>query len=291
MSTRVSLETDIRYALRTYYGTRIAYPRMGGGEREDLVTQVTGEVDGVPYGDLYREGEVFTVPNGPGQLGTIYYVVHSQPGDPTLTVVEERSPGTVRPVVTLVDGIWAPEVTKGESRVYIGIRSRPTARAGFVRALHAGRVLTEDRQHVIVTAPIWRGGFWLHVDGVDRREVSYVLDMLNSRAQMTSDVYKLAIDLRPRRIELSNLENSGLFRNVLAVDVDASLTPATPVDQLPDGLPDNIHWPWNEITGVSAVIEAHHNEPLPRYGEKVGDYPTSKTADDSGLEFYMPPTE
>lgn len=291
MSTRVSLETDIRYALRAYYGTRIAYPRIGGEETDQGITQVTGEVDGVPYGDLYQEGDVFTAPNGPGQLGTIYYVVHSQPGDPTITVVPEQSPGTARPKVVLVDDIWAPEVTQGKSRVYIGIRSRPTARAGFVRALHAGRVLHEDRQHVIVTAPIWRGGFWLHVDGTDRREASYVLEMVNSRAQLVSDIYKLAVDVRPRRLDLSNLENSGLFRNVLAIDVDASLTPQTPLDQLPDGLPDNTHWPWSEITGVSAVIEAHHNEPLPRYGEKVGDYPTSETADDSGLEFYMPPTE
>jgi hypothetical protein len=289
--TRVSLETDIRYALRTYYATRIAYPRMGGEETDEGITQLTGEVDGVPYGDLYREGEVMTVPNGSGQLGTIYYVVASEPGDPTITVVPEQSPGTVRPIVVLVDDIWKPEVKKGDSRVHVGIRSRPTARAGYTRALYTGRVLHEDRQHIIITAPIWRGGFWLHVDGTERREVSYVVEMLNSRAQLTSDLYKLAIDVRPRRLDLSNLENSGLFRNVIAIDVDAGLTPQTPLDQLPDGLPDNTHWPWDEIVGVSPVIEAHHNEPLPRYAEKVGDYPTSDTADESGIDFSMPETE
>lgn len=289
--TRVSIETDIRLALRAYYATRIAYPRMGGEETSQGITQLTGDIDGVPYGDLYEEGDTFTVPNGPNQLGTIYYVVKAKRGDPTITVVPEQSPGTERPKVVLVRNVWSPEVTKGKSRVYIGIRSRPTARAGYTRALFAGRVMHEDRQHVIITSPIWRGGFWLHVDGVDRDETGYVLEIVNSRAQFTSDIYKLAIDVRPRRIDLSNLENSGLFRNVLAIDVDAGLTPQTPLDQLPDGLPDNTHWPWDEIVGVSPVIEPHQDEPLPRYGEKVGDYPLSETADESGLDFYMPPTE
>lgn len=287
---RVSLETDIRYALRTYYATRIAYPQTGGYDSEG-VTEVTGSIDGVPYGDLYREGDVFTDSVGSGLLGVIYYVVAATPGDPTIRVQPEVSPGTARPVVVLVDDIWKPEIKKGASRVHIGIRSRPTARAGYVRALHSGRVLHEDRQHVLITAPIWRGGFWLHVDGIDRLETSYVLEMVNSRAQMTSDIYKLAIDVRPRQVNLSNLESSGMFRNVIAIDVDAGLTADSPLDDLPDGLPDTTHWPWAEITGVSPVIEPHNEEPLPRYAEKVGDYPTSETADESGIEFEMPRTE
>lgn len=288
---RVSLETDIRYALRTYFGTRIAYPVMAGVQNDVGITNITGDLDGVPYGDLYQKGDVFTQPVGDGLLGQVYYVANSTPGDPTITVLPEATVKTQRPKVVIVDGIWRPEIKEGGSRVHVGIRSKPTARAARLRALFAGRVLHDDREHVIITSPIWRGTVWLHVDGVERRETSYVTEMVNSRFQVTSDIYKLAVNVVPRRLELSNLENSGLFRNVINFDVDAGLTPASPLDQLPDGLPDTIYFPWTEIVGVSPVVEPHNDDPLPRYAEKVGDYPLSETADDSGLTFDMPPTE
>lgn len=291
---RVSAEVDIRYALREYYATRIAYPQTQGFA-ESTVIEVEGDHDGLPYGDFYQPGDVFLDPVGNGQLGRIYYVQHSQPGSRKLRLQLEHSPGTVRPKVVLMDGIFTPEVTRGRSRVHIGIRSRATARAGFVRALYSNRVLHEDRQHIILTEPFWRGSFWLHVEGQDRLEVSHVFELINTRIRIDhTPIYKFLLNARPIRVDLVNLENGGVFRSILSLEVEASLTPATPLDQLPDGMPQ-AYFPFTPIEGVTPVVEPELVPSEPPYGEATGHYPLTTVADESAYADmfgpFIPPEE
>ena len=119
---RVAVETDVRYALRDYYATHIAYPQAGVLTGSDGIITRSGDVDGIPYGELYAAGDPFIDPIGDGQLGLIYHVVQAHGN--TLTLKLDESLGTLRPKVTLVDDIWKPEVKQGRSAVYIGIRSR-----------------------------------------------------------------------------------------------------------------------------------------------------------------------
>lgn len=290
----VSIATDIRYALRKLYAEGVAYPVTGHMNAQEI-SQVTGTVEGTPYGDIYQVGDVFTDPVGDNLLGAIFYVVESYPGDPTITLQQEISPGIRRPKVRLLDHLLSGEITEGE-RVHIGIRSRPTARYAVVRGFGTRRAIHDDEVHVFYTDTFWRGGIWLHVEGVDHLEVSYVFDAVNTGVRdLITDVYKLRVNLYPRQVQIINLEASGMFRNVLSADVTAALTAATPLEHLPDGLPP-LYWPWDGVIGVSPVIEPFGLiEPLPVYAEKVGDYPLTEAAhqhrDDHPEQFYMPPTE
>lgn len=287
MSNRVSAETDITLALRKYLAENVNFPKTGG--YQDGVIEVSGNVGGIPYGDIYQKGDLFTQPVGDGQLGKLYYVAASAPGSDTLVVQEEISPSTARPRVTFVTDAFTPELDD-TYRVAIGIRSRPSARTGFVRQLSAGRRLSFDQQYVILTEPFWTGGFWLHVEGRDKLETSYVFEVVNARAELLSDIYKFRVRMFPERVDVVNLEVAGIFKNVLAINVLAGLTEATPIDQLPDGMPV-VAFPWDKITGVSPVVEQDSTGiPLPWYGEKVGDYPLSTEADTAGISD-MPPTE
>lgn len=284
---RVSAETDIRLSMRSFYAQRIAYPKTGG--YAPGVIEKIGDVEGVPYGDLYEVGDVFLDPVGDNQLGLVYYVAEASPGSNRLLLQLEASTQQIRPRVVVVSDVFQPEVTQG-ARVHIGIRSRPTARGGYVRALHVNRLLSNDGQNIILASPFWRGSFWLHVEGVDRLETSYVFEMVNSRQKFITDIYKFEIDVFPIRADVVNLENGGVFRNVLTVNVNATVTPATPIDQLPDGMP-TVAFPYDPISGVSPVIEQATPEiNFPWYAERVGDYPLSQEADDANVA-NMPPTE
>lgn len=285
---RVAAEVDIRYALRKYYTERIVYPRTLGWAQAPTIT-VSGTIGAIPYGDYYKKGDVFTDPVGDGLLGKIYYVVDSQEGSPTLVLQQESATGNAHPRVVLVDHLDRPEVTQGDSRVYVGIRSRPTARAGFVRALHVGRVLHDTEPYVVLTEPFWRGGISLYVEGTDKLETGYVFEMLNTRIQTRTDIYKFDIDVKPLRAEVVGLEASGVFRYVLVADVAASASSATPVTQLPDGMP-TVYFPYDPILGVSPVIEDWGDDGFPRYAEKVGNFPLT---DDPVYvaESDIPPTE
>lgn len=285
---RVAIEFDVRYGLRKFYTEHVAYPRTLGWAAA-ATTTVTGAIGGQPLGNYYAVGDVYTDPVGDGLLGRIYYVVDAQPGNPTLRLQQETSQGYDHPRTILVDHLNRMEVTKGDSRVYIGIRSRPTARSGFVRALHGPRVLHESQPYVVLTEPFWRGGFSMYVEGTDKLQTGYVFEMINTRIQFRTDVYKLDVDVQPVRVEVLGLEASGVFRYVLSTNVTASATAATPVDQLPDGVPE-LYFPWDPILGVSPVIELDAHDPFPRYAERVGNYPLT---DDPNYQAVadMPPTE
>lgn len=274
---RVSAEDDIRFALRKYYAERVVYPLMGG--YQDGTISLSGDVEGIPYGDIYEVGDIFTEAVGDGLLGKIYYVAHAEPGNPTLELQQEVSRGQARPKVVLVNEAVGPEVVQGASRVYIGIRSRPTARSGFVRALHASRRVHQDGKHIVLTEPFWRGGFYYHVEGANRSEAAYVTEMVNTRVKVITDLYKFEVDVMPIRLDVVNLEVGGVFRNVINLNATARVTPATPLDQLPDGMPQ-VYFPYDPITGVSPVIEHDsRGASFPWPAEKVGDYPLSEEAD------------
>jgi len=283
---RVDAEVDIRLALRKMYAEGIVYP-LTGGYTDDVIT-VSGDVDGIPYGDIYKQGDYFTEPVGAGLLGKIYYVAFSEANNPTIKLQQEVSRGQARPKVVIVEDFIHFEVN--DPRVHIGIRSRGTARSGFVRALYGGRVLHVDRGGFVLTEPFWRGSFWLHVEGKDRFETAYVFSMVNSRQKLITDIYKFEIDFVPIRVDVVNLEANGVFRNVLTANVTARCTADTPVHQLPDGMPE-VYFGTDIITGVSPVIEDwDRGEPFPWYAERVGNYPLSQEADDAGVAD-MPPTE
>lgn len=282
---RVAAEFDIRHGLRKFFATHITYPKMQGFAAGTIV-DIEGDVDAVPYGDLYQVGDVFTDPVGDGQLGLIYYVVAVDGRNMRLQL--ESAQGNMRPKVVAVDKLGSPEIAEGDSRVHVGIRIRPTARSGFVNTLNVNRLLHQDGQHVVLATPFWRGGGSIYVEGTDKNETAYVFEMVNSRQKIISDIYKFELDFVPIRAEVVGLEAGGLFRNILIFNLTATVTPATPIHDLPDGMP-TVYFPFDPILGVSPVIE-DDRFPEPRDAEKVGNYPLTDDPDYWNVAD-MPPTE
>ena len=147
------------------------------------------------------------------------------------------------------------------------VSNRPGARFGPVRALFADREWHEGQQDVILAAPFWRGGFYIHIDGPNAWDEKYVSEMVNTGLEFTTRIYRFLVRVSPTRYELRNYELQGRWKSVINMDATAQVTAQTPIHDLPHGMPI-VSYPDTPISGFSPVLENFDR----RHAEKVGDY-------------------
>lgn len=282
----LSAEIDIAHSLEAHWRETLTYTPAGGLGGTTVVEQKTGTANGLPYGDVYREGDVFLEEAQGGVAGRLLYVASSTPGNPTITLQPDRPQVLRRPRVAAVTEATWPRVLGPE--VFIGIKTKPDARYGVIPALHAARELHQDGNHMLITEPFWKGGFYVHVEAHNRYDITAVTEMINRGFDYTTRIYKFLVEFRPVRFELRNYEINKRWKSVLNVNAYASVTPETPLDDLPNGMPD-VFWPWTAITGVSPVLAGEDYTPA----EKVGDYDldTSDGVDENNFPPTWPPQE
>lgn len=261
----ISAEMDIAQSLTDLYRRKLIYPAIGGVGGRSAETEVSGFIDGVPYGDIYRRGDTYLTEGDSFNAGRLYYVAQATPGSPVLLLQEDASPESRRArVVHMVENTW-PEMRGKE--VFVGVRSKANARFGPVRALFADREWHEGQQDVILAAPFWRGGFYIHIDGPNAWDEKYVSEMVNTGLEFTTRIYRFLVRVSPTRYELRNYELQGRWKSVINMDATAQVTAQTPIHDLPHGMPI-VSYPDTPISGFSPVLENFDR----RHAEKVGDY-------------------
>lgn len=256
---------DIVHSLESYWRENIIYPAAGGLGRSSATESVTGFVNGVPYGDLYRVNDVFLTEGDSQLAGKVMYVAKSEPGSPDMLLEEFKSPGMVRPVITHLDQSNWPEARS--DRVMVGLKIRPSSRFQPIIAGFGHREWHADMQDVILRQPFWRGGVFVHVDAGNSWDEKYVSDLLNQGFDYTTRIYKFSVKFRPTRFDVRNMELQGRWRSVINCNLTAEVTPDTPIHDLPLGMPV-VSYPQTPITGMTPVVEL----PDKRYAESAGDY-------------------
>lgn len=263
--SRISASMDMAESLVKLYRERLIYPAIGGLGGRAATTEVSGFIDGVPYGDIYRVNDTFLSEGDAFAAGKVYYVARATPGSPVLALQEDVSPESRRArVVHLVENN-APAQRGNE--VFVGVRVKPTARFAPVHALFSQREWHEGNEDIILTAPFWRGGFYIHIDGPNAWDERYISEMVNTGLEMTTSIYRFLVKINPTRFELRNAEIQGRWRSVINMDATAEVTAETPIHDLPVGMPV-VSYPATPISGFTPIIENFDQ----KHAEKVGDY-------------------
>lgn len=281
VAKKVSPGFDILESLRVHLAESLYYhPRQGYTARERNV-ELVGDVNGVPYGDLYRDNDTFLMPGQPGEMGRVMYVGKAERGSPRLVLQEEQPHPQKHPRVVMVSGHdFGKEVDT--NTVLVGIRHLPGAFVQAPQQVPELRLTSRDGYRQLVNEPFWSGGFHLHVAALDKWDGDFVFNLLNRAVDLTTRLYQLRAIFIPQRPQLMGERIADVFQYVLSGSVLAALTADTPYDALPDEVADGLVFGndgavsgWTGILGIPELDDA-----MKRHGEKAGDFDVPGVGDD-----------